>query len=47
MFIAGVPYDVNEVDIRKFFADRHINLFMIRILRDGSGFSKGIAFGLT
>jgi RNA recognition motif-containing protein len=47
LFIAGIPYDATEVDIRKYFSEKGINLFLIRILRDSSGFSKGIAFGLA
>ena len=47
MFIGGIPYESNEVDIRRYFAEKGVNLFMIRILRDSSGFSKGIAFGLA
>jgi RNA recognition motif-containing protein len=47
LFIGGVPYESNEVDIRKYFGEKGVSLFTIRILRDSSGFSKGIAFGLA
>lgn len=34
VFIAGMPYDMNEVAIRNFFKTHEINLFLVRILRD-------------
>ena len=32
--------------MRLFFKDHEINLFLVRILKDEKGFSKGIGFGL-
>lgn len=32
--------------MRLFFKDHEVNLFLVRILKDEKGFSKGIGFGL-
>jgi hypothetical protein len=32
--------------LRLFFKDHEVNLFLVRILKDEKGFSKGIGFGL-
>lgn len=37
---------MDEESIKKIFAEKGVNLFMVRILKDSSGFSKGISFGL-
>jgi RNA recognition motif-containing protein len=46
IFIGGVPYEMDEQMLRNFFADHAVNLFLVRILKDEKGFSKGIGFAL-
>lgn len=46
IFIGGVPYEMDENSIRKFFKEKGVNLFLVRLLKDQKGFSKGIGFGL-
>ena len=37
---------MDENILRGYFKDRGVNLFLVRILKDEKGFSKGIGFGL-
>lgn len=46
IFIGGVPYEMEEGSLKAFFKDKGVNLFLVRILKDDKGFSKGIGFGL-
>jgi RNA recognition motif-containing protein len=46
IFIGGVPYEMDENSLRSFFKENNVNLFLVRILKDEKGFSKGIGFGL-
>jgi RNA recognition motif-containing protein len=46
IFIGGVPYEMDENTLRGYFKDHDVNLFLVRILKDEKGFSKGIGFGL-
>ena len=46
IFIGGVPYEMDENSLRRFFLEGGVNLFLVRILKDEKGFSKGIGFGL-
>ena len=46
VFIGGVPYEMEEDTLKDFFRDNGASLFLVRILKDEKGFSKGIGFGL-
>lgn len=46
IFIGGVPYEMEEHTLKDFFKEKGVNLFLVRILKDEKGFSKGIGFGL-
>ena len=46
IFIGGVPYEIEEPVLRDFFREKGVNLFLVRLLKDEKGFSKGIGFGL-
>jgi hypothetical protein len=37
---------MEENVLRNFFKEKGVNLFLVRILKDEKGFSKGIGFGL-
>lgn len=37
---------MDENILRSFFKENNVNLFLVRILKDEKGFSKGIGFGL-
>lgn len=34
IFIGGVPYEMDENSIRKFFKEKGVNLFLVRLLKD-------------
>ena len=46
IFIGGIPYEMDENVLRGYFKDHNVNLFLVRILKDEKGFSKGIGFGI-
>ena len=46
IFIGGVPYEMEEHTLRTFFKEKGVSLFLVRILKDEKGFSKGIGFAL-
>ena len=37
---------MEEHTLKDFFKEKGVNLFLVRILKDEKGFSKGIGFGL-
>ena len=46
IFIGSIPYEIEESVLKTFFKENGVNLFLVRILKDEKGFSKGIGFGI-